>query len=142
MTVLARGSWPRSTHRFSVMRAGAPSTAGRLAAASISALVLAHLHLASRPATLCPLRALTGIPCPLCGGTTAAVRLGHFNLIGALAANPVAVFGGIGVVAAPLILGPGGLDRLSFAEGRILTRAVIAALVFSEVWQLIRFGVW
>ncbi|HEV2895635.1 MAG TPA: DUF2752 domain-containing protein [Actinomycetota bacterium] len=36
----------------------------------------------------CPLRALTGIPCPLCGMTTAATGLASGDLGAALAANP------------------------------------------------------
>jgi hypothetical protein len=36
----------------------------------------------------CPLRTLTGIPCPLCGMTTAATGLAAGDLSGAMAANP------------------------------------------------------
>jgi Protein of unknown function (DUF2752) len=36
----------------------------------------------------CPLRTLTGIPCPLCGMTTAATGLAAGDLGGAIAANP------------------------------------------------------
>jgi Protein of unknown function (DUF2752) len=36
----------------------------------------------------CPLRTLTGIPCPLCGMTTAATGLAAGDLQAALAANP------------------------------------------------------
>lgn len=127
---------------LATLRAGAPSTAARLAVAGVAVVVLAHVHVSGRPSTMCPLRALTGIPCPLCGGTTAAVRLGHFELAGALAANPVAVIAGAALLAAPLALGRGGLARLSTLGRRRLTRAIIVALVFSEAWQLVRFGLW
>jgi hypothetical protein len=119
-----------------------PATAVRLGAGVLAAVGVAHLQIIGRPATICPLRALTGIPCPLCGGTTAAVRLGRFDVAGALAANPVAVLFGIAFIATPLLLGRGGLDRLSPRGRRNTTRAVIVALAFSEVWQLVRFGVW
>jgi hypothetical protein len=144
VTLLMHGSEPRAARHgsLSTVRAGAPSATLRTAVAGVAAVVLAHVHVAGRPATLCPLRALTGVPCPLCGGTTAAVRLGHFNLTGALAANPVVVIAGAALLAAPLALGRTGLDRLSAVGRRRLTGAIIAALVFSEVWQLIRFGLW
>jgi hypothetical protein len=44
------------------------------------------------PGTLlrpCPLRTLTRIPCPTCGGTTAVRALLDFDLGGALRANPL-----------------------------------------------------
>jgi len=143
VTLLVRGSSPRSVHgALATVRAGAPSTALRVAATGVAAMVLAHVHVPGRPATLCPLRALTGVPCPLCGGTTAAVRLGHFDLVGALAANPVAVIVAAALIASPLTLGPGGIARLSALRRRRLTQVIVVALVLSEVWQLIRFGLW
>jgi hypothetical protein len=39
----------------------------------------------------CPLRTLTGIPCPLCGMTTAATGLASGDLGAAVAANPFAL---------------------------------------------------
>src|SRR4051794_34741822 len=52
-------------------------------------------------ATVCLLRATTGVPCPLCGGTTAFVRLGRGRLLGALAANPFVLLAALAVVIAP-----------------------------------------
>jgi hypothetical protein len=132
----------KAGNRLRIARSALPSTGVRLAGAAIAAVAVSHLHVAGRPATCCPLRALTGIPCPLCGGTTAAARLGRLDVVGALAANPVAVLFGVALIAAPLALGRGGLDRLSSDGRRKLTRAVVVALAFSEVWQLVRFGVW
>lgn len=48
--------------------------------------------------TLCPLKAMTGIDCPLCGATRAAHQLFRGNLVAALDFN--AVF----VLAAPLLI--------------------------------------
>ena len=42
----------------------------------------------------CPLRDLTGIPCPTCGGTRAAVALAHGNMAEAFASSPL-VAGGL-----------------------------------------------
>ena len=41
----------------------------------------------------CPLREITGLPCPTCGGTHAAVDLVQGRWMEALRANPLVVFG-------------------------------------------------
>jgi hypothetical protein len=52
----------------------------------------------------CPLRTLTGIPCPLCGMTTAATGLASGDLGAALAANPfVLLLAGFTLVMALLM---------------------------------------
>ena len=52
----------------------------------------------------CPLRTLTGIPCPLCGMTTAATALASGDLGAALAANPfVLLLAGFTLVMAALM---------------------------------------
>ncbi len=109
----------------------------RAFAAAAAAVGLAHLHLRWRPATVCPLRALTGIPCPLCGSTTAAVRVGRLDVVGALRAAPVTVVAGVGLLSAPL-----GPARLWWrASPAVRTALVAAALVAAEIWQLVRFAV-
>ncbi|MDQ1688969.1 MAG: hypothetical protein QOK42_1944 [Frankiaceae bacterium] len=99
-------------------------------------LLLAAFHVADRHLPLCTLRSLTGVPCPLCGGTTAAAALGHLDLRGALAANPVAVVGGILLAAAPL----GVARRWWLLPYRARSLVLGAALIGSELWQLHRVG--
>ena len=115
----------------------------RVAAAGVAAVALANLRVPGRPATLCPFRAITGIPCPFCGGTTAAVRIGHFDLLGALRANPVVVVGALVVMAIPAVtsLPRAGTRRVSKRWTRSAWAIIAAALIFSEVWQLFRFGI-
>lgn len=98
-------------------------------------LVLANVHPRTRPATVCLLRAVTGVPCPFCGATTAAVQLGSGDLRGALSASPLTVLAGPVVAALPL-LGA----RLARLPGAGRLAALLALLAASEVWQLHRFG--
>lgn len=97
------------------------------------ALTLAVVHLPGRPSTLCTLRALTGVPCPLCGGTTAAVHLGRADLLGALRASPLAVLG-----ALAFALGP--LRPLSRPSRLHLWASIVVVAATSELWQLSRYG--
>lgn len=109
--------------------------AARYLAIGAVAVVLAALHLRHRPASLCVLRTVTGIPCPLCGGTTAAVELGHGNLRDALAASPFAV-GLLGLGPLLSALEPPAWWRVT----RYRRLAIFAVLALSEVWELHRFG--
>ncbi len=72
--------------------------------AAAGSLVLRPLWLALAPfAPRCPFRALTGIPCPTCGTTHAAVALLRGDVGGALAANPLAAAAGIAFVVGGLV---------------------------------------
>ncbi|GAA4617705.1 hypothetical protein GCM10023195_79180 [Actinoallomurus liliacearum] len=98
-----------------------------------------------RPPTLCVLRQYTGVPCPLCGFTTAAVHLGHADIVGAFDASPLAVAVCAGFVLVPIAR----RSRLSTLWQRSSRRtrqivpivAIVAPLIVSEVWQLARFGI-
>jgi hypothetical protein len=117
----------------------------RVLVLGVAALFLAALHI-RRPATLCTLRATTGIPCPFCGGTTAAVRLGHGDPLGALAASPLALLLFTGFVAWPLRVYsalPARWEALGHRrQARVVLVAATVLLTFGEVWQLRRFGFW
>lgn len=99
-----------------------------------AALALASLHLPGRPATVCLLRMATGIPCPACGGTTAAVRVGRGDLLGALRASPVVVLGALAFAVAPLV-------RLRELTRGQVWAVVLGGVLAAELWQLARFGV-
>jgi hypothetical protein len=80
----------------------------------------------------CPLRSLTGVPCPLCGLTTSVTAVVHLDPVAALAASPV------GVVAVFVAIG-----LLLFRRRRQATVPVWAlpvVLGFMWIWQLVRFG--
>jgi hypothetical protein len=109
---------------------------GRYAVLAVGAVALGALHLRHRPSTICPFRALTGLPCPFCGGTTAASRLGHGDLRGALAASPLAV---VMLGSWPLV-GTISLPRWWQRRSLRIT-AVVLILIVAELWQLVRFGI-
>lgn len=93
----------------------------------------------------CPLRDMTGLPCPTCGGTHAAVDLAHGSLFSAFLANPLVAVGamalGIWAIYALiatlipnlrhcLILGP---------KEKRATRILAALFILSTwIWEIIR----
>jgi Protein of unknown function (DUF2752) len=120
-----------------VTRATAVTRTGLRAVAVVAGLVvLGGLHLRTRPATVCPLRALTGVPCPFCGGTTAAADLGRGRFLAALRSSPLAV----GLLAwLPFAATTG---RPSWWARAAVRRSVVAAvLIAAELWQVQRFHV-
>lgn len=127
-----RRAWARRPIHDKLLR-----TAARLAGLGAVAVFLANLHLPWRPPTLCILRQYTGIPCPFCGTTTAAVHAGHLDVVGALAANPFVLIVTAVIATAPLTGALRGWDALS---GRTRVLVCGALLLASEIWQLFRFG--
>src|SRR5690349_18473204 len=94
----------------------------------------------------CPLRTLTGVPCPFCGMTTATVSLTHGEWGSAAAANPLAyllaalVAGTIPVLlarATGLVSGP---RPWSVAMRRRARWAMAVLVGLSWLFQLHRFG--
>ncbi len=105
-----------------------------------AALALAAVRVPGRPHTICLLRATTGLPCPFCGGTTAAVDVGRGHLPQALGANPLVVLGAIGLILAGF---PWGRRAVRYWRALPPTYRVLlggTVLLASECWQLARFG--
>ena len=91
---------------------------------------------------LCPLRRLTGVPCPLCGMTTGVTALARGDVGAALAANPGAVLV-VGLVVAAWVVWAArrlGGSAWRLPERRALTRAGSVALPGLWVFQLHRFA--
>jgi hypothetical protein len=86
----------------------------------------------------CPLRALTGVPCPVCGMTTAATRLAAGDLGAALAANPfVLVLAGLTAFMTALIAARSlGVmpPPAAWTTGRQRTARRVVGGIFAASW--------
>lgn len=89
--------------------------AGLVGAAAVWPLLPAH------PPLVCPLRAATGIPCPLCGMTRACVAAAHGHLATSLAFNPAGVL--VVVAAVVALVRPQLFTRLR-APGWLMIAAI------------------
>lgn len=87
----------------------------------------------------CPLRDLTGLPCPTCGGTHAAVSLAQGRLAEAFAASPL-VAGGTVLFSLWLIVGvaatvvPAWRRSLELGPGEKRTARILAVLIGVVGW--------
>ena len=121
---------------FAAAGQGPVGVALRVGAMGFGAILAAVVHRVHDPGTLCPVRALTGVPCPACGGTTVFMELGAAHPVKALVANPFVLVGAIGLAAAPL-----GLGRRWWAINPRTRMWLMGAVVaLSWLWQLGRFG--
>jgi hypothetical protein len=103
-----------------------------LRTASVAMLGVAAILplLPGHPGFACPLRLLTGVPCPLCGMTTSVEHTVRLELSDAIASNPV---GPLAVLAAVLLL------VLRPARISIPAQLVPVGLAALWVFQLHRF---
>jgi hypothetical protein len=94
----------------------------------------------------CPLRRFTGVPCPLCGMTTAAAALADGNLGASLAANPFLIVLASGTLVMTVLMAARLAGRAAPARrwsprtDRTVTLVVTVAMAVSWVVQLNRFG--
>ena len=101
----------------------------------LASLVLRRFWLALAPALpRCAFRSLTGIPCPTCGTTHAAVALLHGQVGIALAANPLMTLLGIvfcagGVIAPVWALARGPVPVLPSPLPRRLRLLAVAVVL-------------
>ena len=103
----------------------------RVAGGAMLAAGLTLPALPGHPSLHCPLRALTGLPCPLCGLSTSVEQTVRLHLGDALAANPLGLLLVL-VALALLVLRPARLA---------LPRAAIpAVLAASWLFELHRFS--
>ena len=87
--------------------------------------------LPGHPGMPCPLRTLTGVPCPLCGMTTSVEDTAHGHLEGAFWANPA----GIALVAGAIVL------LIRRPKHLVVSRvAAVATLAAMWAFELHRFG--
>jgi hypothetical protein len=142
-------------HRTEASPSAVRATGRRLAALSdlqtfglvmaAGAMALPHLpHLG----VLCPMRRITGLPCPLCGSTTAVLHLSQGHPLAAIAANPAAVLlvlccAGAWLPAAWRAPMTGVVARWRDAVPLGRRRAgVVLVLTALWAWELHRFGRW
>lgn len=105
----------------------------RVPAVGLLAGTVVLAHLPSGVGLPCPLRTLTGVPCPFCGTTTALRALGSGHVISSLAAAPL----GIALILVAIYTAVRGLpDRLVIAWP-----VLIAALSAEWTFELVRFHI-
>ena len=91
----------------------------------------------------CPFHALTGLPCPGCGTTRAALALARGDVAAALGWNPLAagvfVLGGVSCLIAPWwVASERPLPSLAPVLPRRARLALVAALGANWAWLLVR----
>lgn len=115
------------------------ASAIRFGAVAVASVAAAWVHENHDPGALCPLRRMTGVPCPFCGSTTVFMEAGAGHWSAALTANPVTVVAALVFLAAPLLaLDP--IATLVRMPPRLLWIGGALILAGSWLWQLHRFG--
>jgi hypothetical protein len=120
---------------------------GAVALILLALAPLAPLFASALPGALpaCPLKSLTGVPCPGCGTTRAALALAHFDFAAAFAVSPLAAAAWCGLIAGGLLAGALALTGRPVPSwprfgrrGEIAWRvAVVAALAANWVYLVL-----
>jgi hypothetical protein len=127
-----------------------PSSVPERLAVTAAALVPAAiaypaLHAATGFAPVCPLREVTGVPCPFCGGTTSATALAGGRLTDALAANPFVPVLAVALAGVLLLVVARAVGRVapprSWPQGRQRAAALASGALVAASWafQLARY---
>ena len=82
----------------------------------------------------CPLRSLTGVPCPLCGMTTSVTEAVHLRAPEAVAANPAGVVVVLAAVVLLAVRRPVSAVVPSWAP--LATVATVAGMWAYQLWRL------
>ena len=112
---------------------------------AVASAILVRIPEAMLPAPLrCPFLALTGLPCPTCGGTRALAALATGNLSGAFLLNPLLTTAALGISAAAagslgrrLTRSPALRCSLSRREEIALRGAVAAAVSLNWIYLML-----
>jgi hypothetical protein len=99
----------------------------RVGAAAMLAFAVAWPRLPVHPPLACPLRTLTGVPCPLCGMTRSVVAAMHGHLFESLRFNPAGIL--VVLIAVALLTGL-RIDRV-----RIPSWITVAFVALLWVWN-------
>jgi hypothetical protein len=95
------------------------------------ALGVALPHLPGNPGLPCPLRTLTGVPCPFCGLTTSVKAALHGDGHAAWGANPF----GLLLIALAIAM----VARPRWRRLRVPTLMVVSAVAVSWLFELHRY---
>jgi hypothetical protein len=118
-------------------------SAGAAAVGAVYPMIMAHT---GGHGLECPLRALTGVPCPFCGLTTATVSLMHGDWGTAAKTSPLAyLVAALAVGTAPImiarVLGKAPLPRpASERTRRRISKGAAVVVALSWLFQLHRYG--
>jgi hypothetical protein len=112
--------------------------------AALAAILLRPFWLALAPfLPPCPFRALTGVPCPTCGTSHAALAMLDAHVLAALADNPLAAAAGLafvvgGLIAPFWVLFRGPVPDLAAPPSRGLRATLVVLLLANWAWVIAR----
>ncbi len=85
----------------------------------------------------CPIKSISGVPCPTCGATRAAVALAGFDPLAALGLNPLVALAWMGLVVggiAALALVAAGQSLPSLPSRLTVSQRLVAVTLVAVNW--------